>query len=87
MQDHICPPYRELGVHVRIDETTALSFNGAEPRYTVTWYVHKKAHFIPENVVASHAESLEFTCPEEAVAYGQRRAYTFVDCAFVVSRK
>jgi hypothetical protein len=87
MRDPTCQPYRELGVHVRVDENTALSFNGAEPRYTVTWYVHKEGHFLLENVVASYAEPLEFACPEEAVAYGQRRAHTFVDGAFVVSRQ
>ena len=87
MRDHTCQPYRELGIHVRVDENAALSFNGVEPRYTVTWYVHKEARFLPESVVASYAESLEFACPEEAVAYGQRRAHTFVDCAFVVLRR
>lgn len=86
MSDHTCRPYRGLGVHVRVAENAALSFNGVEPRYTVTWYVHEENHFFPENVFASYAEPLEFTCPEEAVAYGQRRAHTFVDCAFVVSR-
>lgn len=83
--DHHCQPYRGFGIHVRVAENTVLSFNGVEPRYTVTWYIHKEGHVRPEHVIASYPELLEFTCPEQAVAYGQRRARTFVDCAFVVS--
>lgn len=87
MSDQTCLPYRGLGVRVRVAENAAISFNGVEPRYTVTWYVHKLGHFLPEDVIASYADPLEFAYPEEAVAYGQRRANTFVDCAFVVSVK
>lgn len=87
MRDYPCRPYRGLGVHVRVSENTAVSFNGLEPRFTVTWYLHTEGHFLPQNVIASYSERLEFACPEEAVAYGQRRAHSFVDCAFVVSRE
>lgn len=82
MRDHTCKPYRGLGVHVRIAETAPFSFNGVERRYAVTWYLHMEGHFLPENVIASFVEPLEFACPEEAVAYGERRAHTFVDCSF-----
>jgi len=86
VRDDSCQPYRGLTVRVRVAEDNALSFNGIEPRYTVSWYVHR-GHFLPENVIASYAEHVEFACPEEAVAYGRRRAHTFVDCAFVVWRQ
>ncbi|MDB5783738.1 hypothetical protein [Caballeronia mineralivorans] len=72
---------------MRVAENTALSFNGVEPRYTVTWSIHEEGYFLPEHVIASYTESLEFACPEEAVAYGQRRSHTFFDCAFVVSNQ
>jgi hypothetical protein len=87
MSDYTCRPYRGFGVHVRVHENAALSFNGLEPRFTVTWYLHAGAHFLPQNVIASYSERLAFACPDEAVAYGQRRAHTFVDCAFVVSKE
>ncbi|MFC0696914.1 hypothetical protein [Paraburkholderia humisilvae] len=37
-------------------------------------------------VIASFSEPLDFAWPEEALSFAERRAHTFVDCAFTAHR-
>ena len=82
MRDLDCQPYRGLGERVRIDEHDSIAFAGSEPRYSVTWYLHKEGSFVPANVIASYTESMDFACPEQAARFAEQRAHTFADCAF-----
>jgi hypothetical protein len=82
-----CLPYRGLGVLVRINELSSISFNGSERHYSVTWYLHKVGPFVPANVIASSTEPLRFICAEEAARFAERRAHTFADCAFVARER
>jgi hypothetical protein len=87
MSGYICEPYRGHGIHIEIVETKAVSFNGVERRYKVAWHLYKEGHFMPANVIASFAETCDFACPEEAKSYAERRAHTFVDCAFTAKSR
>ena len=76
-----CQPYRGLGVYLRITRAETNSVDGLERRYLVAWYIHKVSRIAHTDCIASFAESHEFLSAVAALQYGERRAYTFIDCA------
>jgi hypothetical protein len=82
-----CLPYRGLGVLVRINKHKCASVNGSEPRYGVSWFLHKEGPFVSANVIASSTEPVNFVSAEEAARFAEQRAHSFADCTFVARER
>lgn len=72
--------YRGCQIEVHVSSARAHAFGGICRRYRVAWTVSASGN--PDQKLARFpAEQFDFLSEQEALSYGEKRAYTFIDGA------